>query len=290
MSGASKKTPTPAPCLFSIDVEDWFHILALPSTPPLAEWDHLASRVESNFERLLEILETKQVKATCFFLGWVAEKYPHLVLSAAKAGHEIAAHGYAHRLVYEMNRQEFVTDAAKTKRILEDSAGKSVIGYRAAGFSVNESTPWFFEALTEAGYLFDSSIFPAARMHGGMKTGPLAPYRLHGGLLEIPISVVPMIGLRICFFGGGYLRLFPYSVVKTMACRVLNSERPVTFYLHPREIDPAQPRLPMNAKRRFKSYINLSSTEPKMRRLLGDFDWMTYGEYLNRYFSSGENT
>jgi polysaccharide deacetylase family protein (PEP-CTERM system associated) len=266
-------------CVFSVDVEDWFHILDLPATPDLSEWGGLPSRVEGNFQRLLEMFERKGVRVTCFFLGWVGEKFPSLVKEAVCRGHEIASHGYAHRLTYQMSPEDFYQDAVRSKSILEDVAGRRVWGYRSAGFSVTRETEWFFDKLIEAGYLYDSSVFPAPRGHGGMADGQRAPFwieRPTGRLFEFPLSVAEVMGKAICFFGGGYLRLFPYPVICRMARGVLSEGRPVIFYVHPREIDPEHPRLPMNWKRRFKSYVNLESTMPKIERLLGEFSMTSF--------------
>jgi len=270
-------------CVFSVDVEDWFHILDIPQAPAMHQWGNLASRVENNFRRLLETLEQKQVKATCFFLGWIAERYPRLVKEADTAGHEIASHGYSHRLAYEMTEREFCQDVTQAKELLEDITGKPVAGFRSAGFSATNTTPWFFDILAQAGYRYDSSLFPAPRGHGGMRTGKFAPYQAGDGpdgIIEFPITVAKILGWPICFFGGGYLRLFPYRIIKTMASKVLQNGRPVIFYVHPREVDPHHPRLPMSPIRRFKSYVNLETTIGKIDKLLGDFEWATFVEYI----------
>lgn len=273
-------------CIFSIDVEDWFHILDVPSTPPLSAWDALPSRVERNFLCLLDIFAEKNVRATCFFLGWVAERFPHLVEEADRRGHEVASHGYAHKLVYEMTPGELLEDAVKSKKILEELVGHSILGYRSSGFSVTEKTPWFFDTLIEAGYRYDSSVFPRRRQHGGLKGAHLAPHVVtgpRGVLIEFPITVTQLLGRRMCFFGGGYLRLFPYLLIRRLALRVLREGRPVVFYVHPREVDPDHLRLPMGMARRFKSYINLKTTEAKVRQLLSEFQHTTFDEYIKEY-------
>ncbi len=269
--------------VFSVDVEDWFHILDIPGGPPLAEWDSLPSLVEKNFQRLLDLFSRHDATVTCFFLGWVAERYPHLVREAARRGHEIASHGYAHRLVYEMSQREFRDDGARSRKLLEDLTGREVLGYRSAGFSVTKQTPWFFETLAEAGYRYDSSVFPAVRGHGGIESAPREPYWTGPdgtGIFEFPISVANVLGKPICFFGGGYMRLFPYWLIQRMSRRVLAEGRPVLFYVHPREVDPSHPRLAMSAARRFKSYINLSSTEEKVDRILSEFPVTTFRALL----------
>ena len=192
-------------CILSIDVEDWFHILDLDSTPDLARWDELPSRVERNFTRLLDLLDDKRVSATCFFLGWVADRFPHLVREASRRGHEIASHGYSHTLVYRMTPEQFYQDARRSRELLEKIVGRPVAGYRASGFSVTETTPWFFEKLGEAGYRYSSSVFPASRGHGGLHTENLAPYAVScdgASVTELPITVRSVFGRRICFFGG----------------------------------------------------------------------------------------
>jgi polysaccharide deacetylase family protein (PEP-CTERM system associated) len=269
--------------IFSIDVEDWYHILDVPSAPEMSRWDSLPVRVEDNFRRLLDIIGETNSPATCFFIGHIARRFPHLVREAKARGHEIASHSYAHRLVYTMTPREFLDDASDSRKLLEDISGGPVQGFRASGFSVTEQTPWFYEKLAEAGFSYDSSSFPASRGHGGMKTGRLAPYRKQtpaGELVEFPVSVAEVLGKRLCFFGGGYLRLFPYALIKRMSRVLLDQGRPVIFYVHPREIDPDHPRLPMSASRRFKTYVNLRTTEQKIRSLLAEFPVTTFSRYL----------
>lgn len=271
------------PSIFSIDVEDWFHILDVPATPPLASWDSLPSHVEANALRLLDVFDEHHAKATCFFLGWVARRYPQLVKEAARRGHEVASHGFAHRLVYDMSRREFFEDASASRRTLEDLTGSRVLGYRSAGFSVTGRVDWFFEALAEAGYRYDSSVFPAARGHGGMcgyRREPHVVVTNSTRIVEFPVTVADVMGKALCFFGGGYLRLFPYRLIRRMVKQVLAEGRPVVFYVHPREIDPSGPRLPMPPVRRFKSYVNLHTTESKVRKILRDFPVTTFRDFL----------
>lgn len=274
------------PSIFSIDVEDWYHILDVESAPAISEWDAQPARVEGNFRRLLDIMSERNCRATCFFIGHIARRFPHLVREARERGHEVASHSFAHRLVYTMSPAEFLDDARDSRKLLEDLSGGPVFGFRASGFSVTEATPWFFEKLVEAGYRYDSSTFPASRGHGGMKTGRMEPHLINtpaGELVEFPVTVSEVLGKRLCFFGGGYLRLFPYPLVRRMSKSVLDAGRPVIFYVHPREIDPDHPRLPMSLPRRFKSYVNLRSTEQKIRRILSEFSVTTFHDYMSRH-------
>ncbi|HXF12889.1 MAG TPA: XrtA system polysaccharide deacetylase [Terriglobales bacterium] len=266
--------------IMSVDVEDWFHILEAESAPDISQWNSLPSCVERNFLKLLDLFSEKNVHVTCFFLGYVAERYPHLVKEALNRGHEIASHGYGHRLIYTMAPQAFLEDARKSKEILEGITGQAVTGYRAPGFSVTADTPWFFEKLVEAGFRYDSSVFPAPRQHGGLNTKKYSPHLVADKLMEFPITVAEVLGKRFCFFGGGYLRLFPYSVVRQMSRKVLGENRPVVFYIHPREIDPGHPRLRLGLTRTFKSYVNLKTTEPKLRHILDEFQVTTFAEFI----------
>jgi polysaccharide deacetylase family protein (PEP-CTERM system associated) len=271
------------PCVFSVDVEDWFHILDLPNTPKVEEWPALHSDVVKNTRRMLAIFRQHDVKCTLFFLGWVAERWPDLVREAIDDGHEIASHGYAHELVYTISEERFYDDIRKGKDIIEKAGGVEVKGYRCPGFSVTIQTPWFFDRVRQAGYVYDSSVFPGSRSHGGLPNANPDPHVLttaYGDLVEFPISLVSTFGKQMYFFGGGYLRFFPYWLMKRKVQQVINEKRLPVFYLHPREIDPGQMRLPMSAKRNFMTYVGLKSTEPKMHRLFNDFQFTTFAELL----------
>lgn len=257
--------------MFTIDVEDWFHILEVDGTPQQSSWGALPSRVEANFRVLLDMLDDHQVRATCFVLGWVAERFPRLVREAFERGHEIASHGYGHQVIHSMTRDEFRGDISNAKSIIEDITGMEVLGYRAPGFSITVRTPWAYEELVAAGFKYDSSIFPGVHGHGG-----IAGYqrRCHliecaaGVLAELPISVVDTIAGTKCFFGGGYLRLSPLWLIARAARKVRHENRGVMWYIHPREIDPWHPRLRMPLHRRFKCYVNLSQTRQKLDAVL----------------------
>ena len=271
--------------IFSIDVEDWFNLSGTGAEPPPSEWDRLESRLERNFRSLLEILAGGGSTATCFVVGYFAKRFPHLVREAVAAGHEIASHGYFHRLVYDMSPAAFFEDVLATRKLLEDISGRPVRGFRAPAFSVTERTPWFFDKLAEAGYGYDSSVFPAPHQTGGLATGQLDPYRMQtsgGALTEFPITAVRVFGKPMCFFGGGYLRLFPYPVIRSMGRRALREGRPIIFYVHPREIDPEQPRMALSRRRKFTCYVNLHSTRPKIKQILRDFKVSSFDDYMSK--------
>jgi len=269
--------------IFSIDVEDWFNLSGTGLEPAPSEWDRLESRIERNFHTLLELLADGGGTATCFIVGYFAKRFPHLIREAAAAGHEIGSHSYFHRLVYEMSAGEFYEDALATRKLLEDVSGRAVRGFRAPAFSVTKQTPWFFEKLVEAGYSYDSSVFPAPHQTGGLADGRLEPHSVHtpaGTIAEFPITAVRIFGRPMCFFGGGYLRLFPYRLIRTMGQAALNEGRPIVFYVHPREIDPTHPRMPLSPRRKFTCYVNLRSTRPKIRQILRDFKVSSFDRYM----------
>ncbi|MGH0034427.1 MAG: XrtA system polysaccharide deacetylase [Myxococcota bacterium] len=268
----------------SIDVEEWWHILNLPSSPPPERWDDLKATVEPSTRRLLDLLAEGGARATFFVLGWVARRHPDLVRQIHAEGHEIACHGDMHELCYEQGEAAFEADLRAAREVLEDLVGAPVLGYRAPGFSILDSTPWAFEVIHRVGFRYDSSIFPAPRQHGGMAEARREPYsmRLASGaeLAEFPMTVAQLGRARIAFAGGGYLRLFPYPLIRSGIRSANAANRPACVYVHPREVDPDHPRMEMSLGRRFRSYVNLRSTEPKLRRLMGDFAFAPLADVL----------
>jgi polysaccharide deacetylase family protein (PEP-CTERM system associated) len=268
----------------TIDLEDWFHILDVGDAYPMSEWGRLESRVERNTDHLLAMLEAAGVHATFFVLGWVADHHPQVVRRVAAAGHEVASHGYGHELAYEIGRDAFCEDARRSIGALEEVTGEKVIGYRTAGFSLVPGCEWAFDCLVDLGIRYDSSLFPAARGHGGWPGTKRVPHDivLRNGdtLREFPISVLQAGPLAVAFCGGGYFRLFPYPFIHWGIRRLNGRGEPAMVYLHPREIDPGQPRMTLPPGRRFKSYVNLAGTEKKFEHLLRDFAWAPAAQVL----------
>jgi polysaccharide deacetylase family protein (PEP-CTERM system associated) len=257
--------------MMTVDVEDWFHILDSPIAPTMEQWNSLPSRVEIGLERILQVLDDCRVSATMFWLGWMAERHKRLVRQCLSSGHEIASHGYGHVLPYKVGPTVFLDDILRAKHVLEDITGKPVVGFRAPGFGIIGQSRWAFDLIRAAGYRYDSSVFPAVRGHGGMPGEQRTPHlikTLHGELAEFPTSVLSCAGASLSLFGGGYLRATPKPLLLWAAKRVLDRGQLLVLYIHPRELDPSHPRLPLPWDRRLKCYINIASTEGKLRRLL----------------------
>ena len=261
----------------TIDVEDYFHVSVFDGIVPRSAWETLDSRVCQNTDRLLDIFEEHRVRGTFFVLGWVAERFPDLARRIAAAGHEIASHGYGHRLVYDQTPAAFRQDVRHAKRLLEDATGQAVVGYRAPSYSIVPRSLWALDVLIEEGYTYDASIFPIQHDRYGIPVSARHPYvieRKAGRLVEAPASTTQVGATNLPIAGGGYFRLLPYGWTRWGIGRVNRVEgRPVIFYLHPWEIDPAQPRLPAGLIGRIRHYRNLDRTETRLRQLLTDFAW-----------------
>ena len=276
----------------TIDVEDYFHVSAFETISPPSTWGEKICRVERNTELILDILDEYNTKATFFILGWVAERYPQLTQKIADLGHEIASHGYLHQRVAIQDREIYREDVRKGKKILEDQIGKPVFGYRAPSYSITRQTSWAFDELLEAGFKYDSSIFPMQHDFYGIPDWPRFPgYAIKNGdqwqessfisaeqvgIRELPITTLRLGQRNFPIAGGGYFRLLPYQVTKWGLRWINKNERqPFVFYLHPWEFDPEQPRFKnASVKSKFRHYLNLSRTEHRFRQLLSDFKFI----------------
>ena len=269
----------------TVDVEDYFQVSAFNRTVARSRWEDLPSRVTANTERLLHLLAEHDVRATFFVLGWVAERHPSLVALIADLGHEIASHGYSHRLVYEQTQRGFREDVRRAKDVIENAGGQRVEGYRAPSFSITSRTLWALDILIEEGYRYDASIFPIRHDRYGIPGSPRHPYvltRERGALVEVPGSTARLGPVNLPVAGGGYFRILPYGWTRWGIARLNEREhRPAVFYLHPWEIDPDQPRLHASWLSRFRHYRHLDQTEPRLRRLLADFRFAPLRQVLD---------
>ena len=268
----------------TIDVEDYYMVSAFSDIVRFEEWGAYESRVEKNTYRILDVLDEHNVKATFFVLGWVAERCSELVRNIHGSGHEVACHGYNHRLIYDLTPEQFREDVRRAKGILEDIISAPVIGYRAASYSIVKETLWALDILIEEKFLYDSSIFPIHHDRYGLPGAERFPHvlkRNNGTLREFPPSTYRLFGQNVPIAGGGYLRLFPLQITRT-AMRSINKKekKPVIVYLHPWEIDPGQPRLNGRSSSKMRHYINLRSTMPKLRTFLGEFNFNRLSAFL----------
>jgi len=283
----------------TIDVEDYFHVSAFEKQSSPETWSSRECRVERNTDIVLSLLAEKDVKATFFILGWVAEHYPQIAKTISAQGHEVASHGYLHQRVALQDRQTYRDDIRRAKALLEDQIGVDVIGYRAPSYSITRQTDWAFDELIDAGFQYDSSIFPMKHDFYGIPDWPrFAGYAVKDGecwnaadcitaeqegIREVPITTLKLGQRNLPIAGGGYFRLLPYAVTRWGLNQINHKERqPFVFYLHPWEFDPQQPRMAgASAKSKFRHYLNLSKTEGRFKRLLEDFRFGPLASALN---------
>lgn len=262
----------------TIDVEDYYHVSAFAAAVRCEDWGRYESRVERNTYRVLDLLDEYKARATFFVLGWVAERYPSLVRAIMNRGHEVASHGYAHQLIYTQTPSQFREETRRSKKIVEDIIGQSIIGYRAASYSIIEESLWALDILAEEGFQYDSSIFPIRHDRYGIPGHERFHHVLYGkghlAIAEVPLSTLRIAGLNLPVAGGGYLRLLPYALTH-LALLYLNRQegQPAVVYFHPWEIDPEQPRIKAGWLSRFRHYTNLGRMEGKLRKLLTNFSF-----------------
>ncbi len=269
----------------TVDVEDYFQVSAFAPYITRSEWNTRECHIERNVDRILEMLAYRDIKATFFTLGWIAERYPHVVRDIVQGGHELASHGYGHERVSDQTAEAFFADIQLAKIILEDIAGSAVNGYRAPSFSIGGRNLWAFDCLATAGYRYSSSVYPIHHDHYGMPDSPRFAHVRRPGLIEIPITTLRILNYNLPSGGGGYFRLLPYAVSSWML-RTLNSKegKSGVFYFHPWEIDAEQPRVGgIDRKTRFRHYLNIDRMEGRLNRLLLDFKWGRMDHiFLNR--------
>ena len=263
----------------TIDVEDYYHVHAFKDVIDRADWSTMESRVEANTHRILDLFESTNTKGTFFTLGCVADDHPGIVRRIVSDGHELASHGQDHWAVFDQNRETFLADITRAKKTLEDIGGVPVNGYRAASFSINERTPWAYDTLAEAGYTYSSSSHPIAHDAYGDANADRAPHETASGVIEIPVVTATLGQRRLPAGGGGFFRLLPLGWFTRAHRQAVSEGLTPNFYLHPWEIDPAQPRIKTAPiKSRFRHYTGLSRCEAKLKRLLHGATWTRMDE------------
>lgn len=274
------------PHLLSFDVEEYFQVEAAARAGVAPEaWNTYPRRLAPAVDRALRALADHGASATFFVLGWVGRQQPDLVRRIAEAGHEVASHGMGHRMLQHLDAAAFRDELAESRRLLEDLAGRSVRGYRAPTFSVTHATAWAIDVLAEAGYGYDSSVFPIRHDRYGVPGAPTAPHTARGpggaSLLEIPPLTLRLAGVNWPVGGGGYLRLLPRRVPARALRKAAARGTPGMLYLHPWELDPDQPVLPMSRAGRFRHRVGLRRTEDKLRWLLQRFRFTSVAEQFD---------
>ena len=261
----------------SVDVEDWFQVGAFENVIERGQWDGLDDRVERNVGKILDMFDEADVKATFFTLGWVAQRNPAAIREIVARGHELASHGWDHARVYTLGREAFRQDIDRARKVLEDTGGCAITGYRAPSFSIDARTPWAYMELAEQGYAYSSSVAPITHDHYGWADAPR--FAFHplpwSDLVEIPVTTAMFGGKRLAAGGGGFFRVLPYGFSR-WAIRQVNrtDRRPAVFYFHPWEIDPQQPRVAgAPLKSRLRHYSKLDQMAGKLRQLVGEFAW-----------------
>ena len=279
---------------FTVDVEDYFQVSAFERNVDRQRWPEFESRVEANTMRIADLLDAANIRTTFFVLGWVGDRYPKLVRELHARGHEIGSHSYWHRLIYSQKPDEFRDDVKRSRDVLQDAIGTAVTSYRAPSFSITEKSLWALEVLAEEGFRIDSSIFPVYHDRYGIAN---APREIHvketsaGPLTEFPPSVARLGNVNLPVSGGGYFRLYPFALTRFCLSRInRRAQHPFMFYIHPWEVDPAQPRLPVASRMaKIRHYINLATTERKLIALLHQFSFGRIDEVVAKQLESGRS-
>ena len=260
--------------ILTFDIEDWYNCDFITQD---FNWDKYEVRIYEGIERILSELEIRKLKGTFFCLGWIAEKHPDVIRKIHSHGHHIGCHSYQHELSFRLDRNGFKQDTEKAKKLIEDIIGEPINAFRAPGFSITEKNIWALEVLTELGFEYDCSIFPAKHDYGGFESyGNVEPALLDlangAKLKEFPVSIKNTMGNNFVFSGGGFFRLFPYWLIKHWA----DSSSYLMTYFHTRDFDPDQPMIKsLPLMRKFKSYVGLSTAFAKFQKLLNDFEFQS---------------
>jgi len=259
--------------ILTFDIEDWYNCDFITKD---FNWEKYEVRIYHGIEKILEELEVRQLKGTFFCLGWIADKHPDVISQIHKHGHHIGCHSYQHELSFRFDQNGFKQDTEKSKLLLEDLIGQPVNAFRAPGFSITEKNTWAFDVLSELGFEYDCSLFPANHDYGGFpsygKSEPVILNLKNGAAIkEFPINIHPFMSKPMVFSGGGFFRLYPYWLIHNWG----KSSDYIMTYFHTRDFDPQQPMIEsLPLIRKFKSYVGLKHSFSKFQRLLDDFDFV----------------
>lgn len=259
--------------ILTFDVEEWYdaNYRALDSY----KIDRSKSNIYAEITDILSLCDKFGAKATFFVLGEVAEKNPKLVRMIQEKNHEIASHGYSHRIIYNLSEEEFRKDVKKSLEVLESIIGKKIQGYRAPSASVKKETTWFYPVLAELGLKYSASVFPIKTFLYGIPDAPRFPHLIktkNGDIIEIPFSTVRIMKKNFPFSGGFYFRILPVYFIKNAIMKINKEKEKSIIYIHPREIDPGAPRLKLPFKENFIHYWGVSNTKRKLENILNSFN------------------
>lgn len=276
--------------MISFDIESFleslYDTIEAPSRPQPKELE--AKEIEGNTVSILELLEGLNQKATFFVLGRLGRDMPCLVRSIVEAGHEVACHGLYHRRLYHSSVSQVRESLRVAKEYLQNACGVAICGFRAPEFSITKRNLWVFELLREAGFEYDSSVYPTMFHHAyGIAGFPRAPFRFPNGLIVVPLSVISIFGGVLPFGGGGYLQLYPLSFTR-LFFRVTNLKSlPGVIYSHPYEVGDTLPHVPgLPISLRLRAYAFRKSLKRKLVTLIQGFHFMPIKDYLDRFFLS----
>jgi polysaccharide deacetylase family protein (PEP-CTERM system associated) len=260
---------------FTVDVEEFFHSTALERLMTAEQWEDLPRRSPELVRWLLDRMDEREARGTFFVLGWLARKEPDLVKAIAVRGHEVAVHSMSHRRVFDLSPEQFSRSVRDCKEILEDLTGAPVLGYRAPSFSIRPGCEWVFDVLIEAGFIYDSSLFPiSVHPEYGYPEAEPDPYwiqRPAGRLIEVPLLTRTLLGRRLPAAGGAYLRFFPYAWIRSALASAGRRGRPGTTYIHPWDFDPTSLRLRMAPLLRLRIYGGARAARRRVQRVLDNF-------------------
>lgn len=266
--------------ILTFDIEDWW----VYEHYQIGLEKYYIPRLEAYLNNILDLLDTYNYKATFFCLSIMAEKYPLIIKLIDNRGHQIACHSYSHDFFSEKSPKYFEEDTKKAIAILESIISKKIIAYRAPAFSITEKNKWALEILIENGIEFDCSIFPAVRSFGGFNhysTSIPAIIEFNGrSIKEFPISITKLLGKKMAYSGGGYFRLLPYSIVKS----IMRKNDYVMTYFHLKDFDKKQEKklVCLDGEnpiiRYFKNYYGLSSCFDNFTKMLNDFHFLSLEE------------
>lgn len=282
---STQRESVPTTHIMSVDVEEHFQVEAFAASISRESWDTYPSRVLTNTRRVLDLFEQYQTKATFFFLGWVADRFPQLVREVQARGHELACHSFWHRPVYQLTPAEFRRDTRMALDAIQEASGERVVGYRAPTWSITKKCLWAIDILAEEGFIYDSSIYPIRHDLYGMPDANRFAHsrRCRGGrsLIEIPPATVRLAGVNFPAAGGGYLRIFPLAYTWWAIRRIEKKDgQPVMVYFHPWELDPLQPRFREQLRSTFRTYTNLGVMRERVASLLSHRSFSPVGPSL----------